>query len=358
MRASSIDRREGALRTFFDTNRLCVCTPASLGFDECTFLARALSTTPERCTRDDLAHMCHESRIIVQMSTSFVAAVSIRRAGTAERISTINWQHDLGLDLKVIVASKCDLRSLGKFPQACRDWRDAVLASDIKIWKTRLSTDFPRAISILDLLPTLPPALSYKMLYKTQVAAESPVSDVRPMPTCNLAEFIFTFELVVESRRELLRSWTGTLSNDTQDESTFRVPFKWDDWMQSVDDFDQGFRQDVTLVLYVSRVYNDVVRTVQIFKTVTEHLDWNANPIEADLGQGELIRIYSDNDLPLFHAHPFEGNLSRLAPELTFTLRQGDEMDVDFRLNHPDVDGQEIMVREQLLRYLEYCVPW
>ena len=104
---------------------------------------------------------------------------------------------DLDRDLLVEIARLlCDARTLCRLAQVCQHWCTTAADASDMLWQPLLASRYPRALAALKLLPMAD--VSYKALYRDQLACAVAQPRVRPKPTCQLSDFIFTVELIKE----------------------------------------------------------------------------------------------------------------------------------------------------------------
>ena len=183
--------------------------------------------------------------------------------------------HELDRDLLELIPAKCDdATTLARFAMVCTSWRDASSRTDA-LWRPLLEARFPQILSVL------PEPASFKRFYRDQVAAEHPPPAIKVLaPTCQLSDFVFTFELIRETReekRKILESWTGQLEADLPLDRTFFVPLKWTEWWRSMHGAYCGsttarsmhIRETppVLLEMFVSRCVNGQPRTLPCFRS-------------------------------------------------------------------------------------------
>ena len=151
-----------------------------------------------------------------------------------------------------------------------------------------------------------------------------------------------------ESRR-VLQSWTGTLEGPVA-----TVPLPWTEWTASWDE--PIGAAPVVLQVCVSRLIDGELHTRRCFTS-------QARPgvDEEEDSEGTILFVDSES---LDTRESFENDDSRLIPMLGFQIPHADADSTQpkviravFEMSVPDSHFSDMSTQE-LLRYLEYCVPW
>lgn len=293
---------------------------------------------------------------------------------------------DLSDDIVLSIARSCDAQSLCTLPQVCAAWAAALGALDAsrtslrlenELWEPHLRQAFPRALDIIDKLPLAPCDLSMKAIYLEQKAAEdAPLVFARKEPSSKFSDFIFTVDLVREIkevpeiavrqlrgrsvltapveaprvvRTEVLQSWTAPLSDDDMETmgGCVVVPLNWSAFMDSWNDVSTD---DLCVRVFCSRVRDGKLRTVLLNRSAN-HFD-HCDDVSYDY---ERFMIHGK---PMSTNHTFVEDDYALSPELSFAFCSDDmhSFEIHFELSTEfNVDG---MSKDDLLRFLEYGVPW
>ena len=164
----------------------------------------------------------------------------------------------------------------------------------------------------------------------------------------------------------VVRSWTGGLQDLPRGnfgEASFKVPLRWQDWQQSWPGESPAsmWPSRMRLRVLASRVVNNKLCT-RLLVTSQE---------KPDDGDGGVVYMWGRR--LLYTDEPFNRDEYRITPELQLAFEMApphhwwdpweprpwkhDELTLCFELYVPD-DRSDPMTAEQLLRYLEYCVPW
>ena len=168
---------------------------------------------------------------------------------------------------------------------------------------------------------------------------------------------------VSTGERVILHSWTGRLTGDG---STFNVPLCWSEYLASVESNRSTNVAPVRLRVFVSRVVDGELRTLRCF------LDSHRR--DSDQEENTLFIHGQSLDAP----DSYEENEFSLVPELSMEIdltedleaeeaddeedhhvhyMVGNSFEVTFWFYQPESDSER-MTPDQLLRYLEYGLPW
>ena len=285
------------------------------------------------------------------------------QAWQQERRNCFTW-NELDLNLLHVVAAHCDCQSLLNFSQVCSSWRNAADSCSDTLWKPLLERRYPRTFAILERLPQ--PEASFKSLYRTQHATQSKPSGIRPAPTCRVEEYIFTLELVkvtgefgkrrAQDPPEIVESWTGTLELDDGEGmgNVFHAPLRWEAWIHTWENRYDSNAPNIELRAYVSRIVDGQLRTFHIFES--EH----APDDEIEEEEGRVEHLFYGQQLACISGFAAEEDDCEPTPELMLSMSDDDTRSIALQFDIYDEGGSltVAMSREQVLRYLDYGIPW
>lgn len=158
------------------------------------------------------------------------------------------------------------------------------------------------------------------------------------------------------AKGELVRSWTGDLSPMLTDDASFTLPLNWADWQKNWESEDAF---PMRLRVLASRITAGQMRT-RLLGTTSPSPD-GAQDVSMDMFMCLRTCDAFDGDdyafVPEMHLEFERGGISDdLAMWEPYPWNHA-EIGVSFQMYQPDADTDP-MTRDQLLRYLEYCVPW
>ena len=232
------------------------------------------------------------------------------------------------------VALHGSARSCIIMQRVCSAWR-AAFADDIA-WQALVHSSFPRAAAILFAFPG--PPVSYKAFYQEQLMAQlSERSDKQmPVPTRKLADYLFTFEL--QQCCDENDGWETMQSFSCAGKAEAEVPLSWSAWQDYM--YGDEVSPPVRLSCFVSCVHQGRLRTACLFKTLS---DSDEAYTDDDYFYPPLLGGHTQLTFPIARVHLNDNNPDKIGVELFD--------DLDGGLDYAMSEGQ-------LLRYLEFVVPW
>ena len=300
------------------------------------------------------------------------------------RANCESW-HELQAELLVCIARHCDASELVAFAQVCRSWNESVLGETLSsMWKKLLLDRFPRAAALTNLLAAR--EISFQQMYREQLEAEVDgrglPEELKP-PSCRLADFLFTFELVSEKelppprvrqlrsgrrladddsiemswkrrvQQTVVRSWSGHLEPVEEVENAFRVPMRWSEWKASWqhEDGEEAMSGDtMRLIGYVSRICGDRLLTRRFFVSDTCP-DFYHETVEGNSGN------YFFECKPIAYAPAF---YSSIEPEMAINMdtTSADELTImccSWDIDHHTHDD---LTLHEVLAYLDRGIAW
>ena len=161
-------------------------------------------------------------------------------------------------------------------------------------------------------------------------------------PSCALTDFIFTVELVQAPNKSILQTWTGPLSEETED--GFTVPINWREWDHKWEGLGQS---RIHLEVIISRVVQGQLLSKRIFES-----DGSPDDIEEEICFYGRALLQERGSL-------WEIDGISAVPELGIRMKPGsyEELELRFVRYIPDVQSDP-MSRNQLLCYLEHDLCW
>jgi hypothetical protein len=161
-------------------------------------------------------------------------------------------------------------------------------------------------------------------------------------------------EATALSQATVVQTWTGDLTPLDLGGCNFEVPINWADWHRVWDEpaaHDAAGVPPMRLRVFASRVTGGRLRTQLLCTSPTVPDD------EIDVG----VAIMWGS--PLLAPKAFEEDDCFMVPELDFRFDAEDgnymydKIELGFQMCYPQ-SHSENMTSRQLLRYLDYCLPW
>lgn len=290
-------------------------------------------------------------------------------------------------DVLLLVAQHAvDGKMLNSMYAVCSSWRSILSDHSAELWKARLHKS---AATLLSKIPSLSHDLCFKTYYSQQLTLlpldENEVRrSLGHQPTCSLSDFTFTFEFVEErqidasegrirstrqgdaqsqrpahTRRTVLSSFTGPLGEPiSADACEFRVPLNWKEWEASWDQAGRNMR----LYVYVTRVIRGQPQTIRIWRSdPSPHDGHEDGDVFYSTSLARAMPFTDEDDyalvpeLGLTMPRDFDGTLDPVAPESISANH--DCFFLQFKTYVPESHYEEMQMI-QLLRYLEFNLPW